>query len=84
MAAKKESNKKRSLSIREARQALGRLEEILDKRGEVTITRRGEAIAKVVPIKMRQPAPDHRELRTQMRRMKRGSEALLREERDAR
>jgi len=47
----------KKLTIRETRQGLSRLEKILAQEGEVTITRRGEAIARVVPIGKQKPIP---------------------------
>ena len=74
----------KKLSIREARQSLSHLGRLLETEGEVTITRRGEAIAKVTPIGKRRPIPSHRDLRAKMSRMRTGSEKKIREDRDAR
>lgn len=74
----------RSLSIREARQALTQLEKLLAVEGEVTITRRGEAIARVIAIERKRSVPSHRELRESIRPLAKGSEALIREDRDSR
>ena len=74
----------KTLTIREARQALSHLDEILATEGEVTITKRGRAIARVVQLGREMPIPSHRDLREKMPRMKLGSEKLVREDRDAR
>ena len=74
----------RKLSIREARQALSHLDQLLETEGEVTITRRGDPIAKVVQVGRKRPIPSHRDLREGMRRMQKGSETFLREDRDER
>jgi antitoxin (DNA-binding transcriptional repressor) of toxin-antitoxin stability system len=74
----------KTLSIREARQALSQLDELLARHGEITITRRGEAVAKIVPLKAARPVPSHRDLRESMRPMKVPSEVLLRQDRDTR
>jgi antitoxin (DNA-binding transcriptional repressor) of toxin-antitoxin stability system len=74
----------KKLTIREARQALSHLEELLSVEGEVVITRRGQPIAQVVPIVRKRLIPSHRDLREKMREVKIGSEKLLREERDVR
>lgn len=74
----------RSLSIREARQALTQLEQLLAAEGEVTITRRGEAIARVIPIDRKRPVPSHRELRGSIRPLATGSEVAVRKDRDSR
>jgi len=74
----------KNLTIREARQALSRLDRILETEGEVTITKRGKAVAKVVQLGKRRPIPSHNNLREKMMRMKQGSDKLVREDRNAR
>jgi len=74
----------KQLNIREPRQSLSQLEKLLAEEGELTITRRGEPIARVVPVASLRHIPSHRELRQKMPRMKKGSEALIRAERDLR
>jgi prevent-host-death family protein len=74
----------KSLSIREARKALSHLDELLERHGEITITRRGKAVARVVPVEPTRKIPSHRDLRESMAPMAVSSEVLLREERDAR
>jgi antitoxin (DNA-binding transcriptional repressor) of toxin-antitoxin stability system len=74
----------RKLTIRETRQALSQLDRLLAAEGEVTITRRGEAIARIVALRKKRAMPSHRDLREKMPRMRRESEKLIREDRDAR
>ena len=74
----------KKLTIREARQALSHLDQILATEGEVTITKRGRAIARVIHLSKGMHIPSHRDLREKMSRMKKGSEKLVREDRDAR
>jgi antitoxin (DNA-binding transcriptional repressor) of toxin-antitoxin stability system len=74
----------KKINIREARQSLSRLERLLEVEGEVMITRRGQAIARVTRIGAKRPIPSHRDLRETMSRLRRRSEAILREDRDAR
>ncbi len=74
----------RKLTIREARQALSHLDHILETEGEVTITKRGQAVARVVQLGRKMPIPSHKDLREKMLRMKIGSNKLVREDRDAR
>jgi prevent-host-death family protein len=74
----------KQLNIREARQSLSQLEKLLAEEGEITITRRGEPIARVVPVSPLRMIPSHQDLRQKMPRMKKGSEALIRAERDLR
>ena len=74
----------KKLTIRETRQALAHLERLLSGENEVTITRRGEAIARLTQIRRKRPIPSHEDLRGSMPRMRRGSEKLVREDRDVR
>lgn len=74
----------KKLTVREARQLIGRLEDILEKEGELTITRRGKPIARVVRVVKQRPLPSHRDLRQSMPPMGEGSEKLVRRDRDAR
>ena len=74
----------KKMTIREARQALSRLDRILEEEGEVTITRRGRAVARVVSVSGKRAIPSHKALRESMPRMRRGSWQLVREDRDAR
>jgi antitoxin (DNA-binding transcriptional repressor) of toxin-antitoxin stability system len=53
----------KKLTIRETRQALSHLDRLLEVEGEVTITRRGDPIAKVVQVGRKRPIPSHRDLR---------------------
>jgi prevent-host-death family protein len=73
----------KSITVRETRQGLSRLEELLAE-GEVTITRRGKPVARLLPIGGSRPVPSHKDLRDCLPRLRRGSERLQREERDAR
>jgi len=74
----------KQINIREARESLSRLERLLEVEGEVMITRRGQAIARVTRIGTKRPIPSHRDLRETMSRLRRKSEAILRGDRDAR
>ncbi len=74
----------RTMSVREARQALTRLDELLAAEGEITITRRGLPIARLVPIAGQRRMPSHSRLRASMPLLRKGSERVLREERDER
>jgi len=74
----------KKLNIREARQSLSHLERLLAVEGEVMITRRGEAIARVVQIAQKKSIPSHKNLRERMPRLRKGSEKMIREDRDAR
>ena len=74
----------KKLNIREARLSLGNLDVLLAQEGELTITRRGEDIARVMSIGRKRPMPSHAGLRRSMPRMRKGSEQLIREDRDRR
>jgi antitoxin (DNA-binding transcriptional repressor) of toxin-antitoxin stability system len=74
----------KKLTIRETRQSLSHLDRLLAVEGEMMITRRGEAIARVVQIGKRRSIPSHRDLRERMPRLRKGSEKMVREDRDAR
>ena len=74
----------RQLSVREIRAALSRLEQILDREGELVITRRGTPIARLLPAVRKEVVPSHAELRSRMPRLSVGSEVLIRQERDER
>jgi len=72
----------KKLTIRETRQSLSHLDHLLADEGEVMITRRGEAIARLTQIGKRRPIPSHGELRRRMSFMRKGSEKVVREDRD--
>ncbi len=74
----------KQLNIREVRRSLTRLEDILGTEGEVTITRRGEAIARLTPVKRNLAIPSHRDLRGKMPRLRQRSQVLVRKDRDGR
>ena len=74
----------KKLTIREARESLSHLDRLLAVEEEVMITRRGEPIAKVVQVGRKRPIPSHRDLRGAMKRMHKGSETVLRKERNER
>ncbi|HAM51527.1 MAG TPA: prevent-host-death protein, partial [Nitrospiraceae bacterium] len=56
----------KKLTIRETRQALSHLDDILETEGEVTITKRGQAVARVIQLGKRMPIPSHQDLREKM------------------
>jgi len=74
----------RSLSVREMRTALPKLEQLLESEGEILITRRGKPIARLLPSATAQEVPARADLRSRMPRLEIGSEVLIREDRDAR
>jgi hypothetical protein len=74
----------KKLTIREARKSLTNLDRLLAVEGELMITRRGVAIGRMVQVGGKRPIPSHRDLREKMVRMRKGSEKLVREDRDVR
>lgn len=74
----------RRLSVREMRSAVGRLGEILEVEGELIVTTRGRPIARVIPVARVTPPPSHLDLRSSMDRLNRGSEEVVRADRDGR
>ncbi|MGQ0593807.1 MAG: type II toxin-antitoxin system Phd/YefM family antitoxin [Gammaproteobacteria bacterium] len=74
----------RRLSIREIRAELGRLDQVVQKEGEVLITRRGVPVARLLPVKGARRRPPHADLRGAMPRLATASETLVRRDRDER
>lgn len=74
----------KTLSIREMRSELGKLDQLMQIEGELLITRQGKPIARVLPIRGTRPKPSHAELRASMPRFEVASEDLIREDRDER
>jgi antitoxin (DNA-binding transcriptional repressor) of toxin-antitoxin stability system len=70
------------LSVREVRAGLTSLEKLLGKEGEILITRRGKAIARLLPARSDKAMPSHAALRASMPRLKRPSAPLIRADRD--
>jgi len=74
----------RKITTREMRSVLPHLDEYLADEGELVITRRGKPIARLLPVGEAGDKPSHADLRARIPRLGRGSEALIREDRDAR
>ncbi|HEY0556484.1 MAG TPA: prevent-host-death protein [Thermoanaerobaculia bacterium] len=73
----------KTLSIREMREALGQLDQLVEHEGELIVTRRGRAIARVLPFNFQRMMPSHAEHRSQMPWLSSSAE-LVREDRHAR
>lgn len=73
----------KTLSIREMRQNLGRLDELLEEEREIIISRRGRSIARLLPIRPVRRMPSHAGLRAEMSELSDSAE-LIREDREAR
>jgi len=81
IAAQRETLVK-ELNIREMRASLGQLAELVAAEGELVIRRRGEPIARVLPMSQQRRPPDHADLRRRMPLLKTTSADLIRDERD--
>jgi len=74
----------KELNVREMRANIGRLDQLVDEAGELIISRRGEPIARVLPVSRRRSLPDHADLRHLTAPLKTPSADLIRAERDER
>ena len=72
----------REMSVRELRDSLSSIEEILDREREVMLTRHGRALAKLVTVNPGPAAPSHADLRAQTALLARPSEELIRADRE--
>lgn len=71
------------LNIREMRNILGNLDQLVQKEQEIIITRHKKAIARILPIQPLKKRPSHADLR-QLSQSKICSADLIREDRDER
>jgi antitoxin (DNA-binding transcriptional repressor) of toxin-antitoxin stability system len=74
----------KELNVREMRANIGRLDELVDEAGELIIIRRGQPIARVLPMSSRRIRPDHADLRRRTAESTTASAVLIRAERDER
>jgi len=74
----------KKLSIREVRKELAQLDELMSRESEVVVTRRGQPIARLLPLRSAKRMPSHAELRTSMPRLKKSSAKHVRAERNER
>jgi antitoxin (DNA-binding transcriptional repressor) of toxin-antitoxin stability system len=73
----------KELSIREMRASLGQLDRLLEREGEIVLTRRGTRVARLLPMKQNRKLPSHRDLRKRMPLLSSSAE-LVRADRDER
>lgn len=71
-----------TLSIREIRGVLGHLDELLATAGEIIVTKHGEPIARILPVKGKHMRPTHEELHRLTKKLSVPSEKILRDESD--
>ncbi len=72
------------ISIREMRNQLGRLDDLVAKEHELIITRHNKPVARVLPIKGVKTRPDHKVLRERLPCQETASEILQRLDREDR
>jgi antitoxin (DNA-binding transcriptional repressor) of toxin-antitoxin stability system len=70
------------MSIRELRDSLSSIDQIVDDAGEILVTRHGRPVARMTSMKPGRTVPSHADLRAAMPRMTTPSEDLVRAERD--
>ena len=73
-----------TLSIREMRNQLGKLDRLLDQEQELIVTRHNTPLARILPVKGKKKRPDHKELRNSLSYQDIASEVLQRKDRDER
>ncbi len=73
-----------TLSIREMRSQLGKLDALIREQHELIITRHNKPVARVLPIKHHKPRPDHAALRNSLPQQNVSSEVLQRNDREER
>ncbi len=73
----------KAISIRDMRKDLGHLEQLIESEGEIIVTKRGNPIARLLPVQGSRKMPDHASLRAQMPVMP-SSARLVRKDRDER
>lgn len=74
----------KELSIREIRQDLPHIDELLATEGEVIVTRRGKPVARLLPVSPKRKIRSMAAFRATMPFQDIPSEVLIREDRDAR
>lgn len=72
----------KELNIREMRTSLGQLDALIAAEGELMILRRGEPIARVLPMTPQRRLPSNADLRQRMPPLQAPSAELIRHERD--
>jgi prevent-host-death family protein len=73
-----------TLSVREMRNQLGKLDELLSQEQEILITRHNTPVARILPITRKKKRPDHKSLRECLPYQDVTSETLQRMDREER
>ncbi len=74
----------KTLSIRETRAALAKLETLLAKHGRILVSRRGKVVARIEPADAPRALPSLDKMRAAMPFQRLPSETLIRKDRDER
>jgi prevent-host-death family protein len=72
------------INVRDMRASIGKLGELVDRAGELIVTRHGKEIARILPVRRQRQRPSHADLRNRTGCLGTGSESLIRGERDER
>ena len=72
------------LNIREMRNLLGKLDELVEEQQEIIITRNKKEIARILPVQIKRKRPTHSGLRQLTQPSDISSAALIRQDRDDR
>lgn len=73
-----------TLSVREMRNQLGKLDELLNQEQEILVTRHNTPVARILPVKRKKKRPDHKSLRDCLPYQEITSEVLQRMDREGR
>lgn len=74
----------RTVTVREMRELLGRLDEVVGREGELLVTRHGRPVARVLPVRAQRRLPSHADHIAKMPSLAVGSEVYIRQDRDER
>ncbi len=74
----------RTLTIRQVRSSLAHLDELVEKEGELIVTRHGHPLARILPVRPQRSIPTRAALRASIPPVRVPSEVLIREDRESR
>lgn len=74
----------KTVTVREMRGLLTRLDDVVGREGELVVTRHGRPIARILPMRPRRRLPSHAAHLAKMPRLEVGSEVYVRQDRDER
>jgi len=73
-----------TISVREMRNQLGRLDQLIAREQEIIVTRHNKPLARILPVRGKRKRPDHKALRDSFPRQEITSEILQRMDREER